>query len=108
MEVSQKTKDISVGNDLFRTNFSGEKIIITEGVNSSPHRTQIIEAVKNFTDFNESNDPDGDHTFGSFTIHGNQFFFKIDYFDTEWNYGADPYDNSVFERVLTVMRSDEY
>ena len=108
MEISQKTQDIAKGNDIFRRDFNQEKIILTPGVESSPYRNAIIESVKNFDDFNENNDPYGERTFAAFYVHGEKYFFKIDFFTSEFEAGADPYEDSTFKRVLTVMRSDEY
>jgi hypothetical protein len=54
--------------------------------------------VKNFDDFNEDNDPYGEHDFGSFNHKGEEIFWKIDDYEGEegWNL------------VLTVMLAEEY
>ena len=39
----------------------------------------VIRRVATFSDFNEENDPHGEHDFGNFTLAGKKFFFKIDY-----------------------------
>lgn len=36
-----------------------------------------------------------------------KFFFKIDYYDLDFNYGADPLSEP-FKRVLTIMKAEEY
>jgi hypothetical protein len=108
MEISQKTKDIARGNDIFRQDFSRERIVLTSGVDSSPYKEEIIQATKSFNSFNNSNDPYGEHNFGSFVVAGEKYFFKIDYYDNDFEFGADPYESSVYQRVLTIMRADEY
>lgn len=108
MEISEKTRSLAVGNDLFRQSFKKEKIVITEGVDNSADRSEIIEATRSFKDFTEANDPNGEHNFGAFKVKGKEYFWKIDYYDSNFDYGADPYESSIFERVLTVMRAEEY
>jgi hypothetical protein len=107
MEISQKTKDISRGNDIFRNTMSG-RVVVTSGVESSFNRNDIIQRVKLYGDFNDDNDPYGEHNFGAFDIDETRYFWKIDYYSPDMEFGADPYETSVFERVLTIMRADEY
>jgi len=105
MEISQKTIDISKGNDLFRQDFNRDRIVFTASVDNSPHRNEIIQAVKSFNDFDD--DERGEHNFGVFTVAGEEYIFKIDYMDTAFEFTEDPYDTSVFERSMTIMKSDE-
>lgn len=99
-------------NDKFRTTFQGGRILITSGVGAlepSTYYYQVLEAVKNFTDFDESNDPHGEHDFGSFTIGEQKFFWKIDYYDSQGEYASeDPTDPDKTLRVLTIMLAEEY
>ena len=53
-----------------------------------------------FNDFNQSNDPHGEHDFGSIDHKGHQYFWKID------DYGQAGDGHKQF--VLTLMRADEY
>ena len=68
-----------------------------------------IKGVQTFTAFSADNDPHREHDFGSLTIAGQRLFWKIDYYDLSLASGsADPSDETVTCRVLTVMLADEY
>lgn len=101
---------IASDNDMFRTTMIRTprlKIVLTQGVSTSPYREAIITAVRQFDNFNKDNDPHGEHDFGRFIVAGQSYMFKIDYYDDSFEYGADPKEGSV-NRVLTIMRADEY
>ena len=49
------------------------------------------------------NDPYGEHDFGKVTISGEDYFFKVDYYDATYQF----YEQDG-HRVLTIMHSDEY
>lgn len=53
------------------------------------------------------NDPHGEHDFGSVDLDGEKYYWKIDYYDEAWEYGADPKEGPV-SRLLTIMHSSEY
>ncbi len=64
----------------------------------------LIQKVAQFDDFNEHNDPDGEHDFGAFELHGHQLFWKLDAYDSDYNMGSDdPTDLSKTRLVLTIM-----
>lgn len=68
-----------------------------------------IEAVRRFDDFNQDNDPYGEHDFGSLNVAGHSLFWKIDYYDPSLTFGSsDPANPAVTRRVLTVMLASEY
>lgn len=90
-------------NDIFRKTFIGGKVLITKGVQYSPHLEALIKAIKEFDDFNKSNDPYGEHDFGKVTIDGNSWFWKIDYYDDNYEFFKE--DGN---RVLTIMHVSEY
>jgi len=90
-------------NDVFRKTFIGGRIVITQGVQYSPHLETIFSKVKSFDDFNDGNDPYGEHDFGKVVIEGTEYFFKIDYYDDQYQYFKE--DGN---RVMTIMRTDEY
>ena len=69
--------------------------------------SDIIVAVQEFSNFTEDNDPHGEHDFGSFTVAGNKVFWKIDYYDQQLQYGAEPLDPDC-RRVVTIMLAEEY
>jgi hypothetical protein len=65
--------------------------------------------VAEFKSFTEDNDPHGEHDFGSFDIVGRKFFWKIDYYDRQCQYGSeDPADPEKTTRVLTVTLAEDY
>ena len=62
-----------------------------------------------FDDFNKENDPHGEHDCFIFDEGGYRFMVKIDYYDTELQYGSeDPSDPDVTTRVLTLLLAEEY
>jgi hypothetical protein len=63
-------------NDHFRTTMTGGRALMTTGVNALPSniKAMVIRRVATFSDFNEENDPHGEHDFGSFTLAGRKFF----------------------------------
>jgi hypothetical protein len=70
---------------------------------------ELIEHVKNFDKFDEENDPHSEHDFGSLELEAQVWYWKINYFDTEFHYGAeDPSDPRYTRRLLTIMHSSEY
>lgn len=98
-------------NDAFRKSFSGGRVLLTPGVSnlSADHQLTVISAVQTFDDFSPDNDPYGEHDFGAVTLKDAVFFWKIDYYDLDLQFGSsDPADDDVTRRVLTVMRAEEY
>ena len=66
-------------------------------------------AGRDVLDFTEDNDPHGEHDFGSFELAGRKFFWKIDYYDANMEFGSeDPADPAKTTRVLTIMLAEEY
>ena len=55
------------------------------------------------------NDPDGFHDFGVLTVDETKVFWKIDYYDPNFDMGSeDPLDVEKTARVLTVMLPYEW
>ena len=98
-----KTKEIARKNDQLRRTFTGGRVMLSSGVEADPNLDKIIEAVKNFNDFNEDNDPYGEHDFGKLTINSEDYFFKIDYYDSTYQF----YEQDG-NRVLTILHSNEF
>jgi hypothetical protein len=98
-------------NDAFRTTFVGGKVMLTSGVAAMPtsEAARVLSTVRAFKDFDEGNDPHGEHEFGSFRLAGEEFFWKIDYYDGSMEFGSeDPSDPAQTTRVLTIMFAYEY
>lgn len=83
------------------------RIVLTASVNASDNREAILDAVRMFDGFNSGNDPHGEHDMGSVGVGGRKYYFKFDYYDLNFEYGADPYTED-YNLVLTIMDSSEY
>jgi hypothetical protein len=102
---------IALLNDAFRTSLTGGTVLLTVGVQELPDmvKSAAIRKVVDFDDFNEDNDPYGEHDFGSFELCNRRFFWKIDYYDEKAEYGSeDPADPRKTTRVLTIMLASEH
>ena len=98
-------------NDAFRTSMSGGKVVMTSGVAALGDQqvTRLYRLVRSFDQFDDCNDPHGEHDFGAFDDDGQKFFWKIDYYDAELKFGSeDPADPKHTTRVLTLMKASEY
>jgi hypothetical protein len=106
-----KTLRIAALNDDLRRTLCGGEVLLTAGVNVSPHRDRIVEAVRSY-DFSAGDpgdDPYQERDFGAFDVGGERYFWKIDYYDTQLEMlSPDPSDPAVTRRVLTIMTADEY
>jgi hypothetical protein len=109
--MTKNSQAIAELNDKFRRTFSGGKVVLTLGISCLPEplRLQILQAVRDFVDFDEGDDPYGEHDFGAFEYEGRSIFWKIDYYNTDLTAGAEnPAAAATTTRVLTVMLADEY
>ena len=98
-------------NDAFRRTMTGGRVMLTAGVDALPSdvKAVAIRRVATFSEFTADNDPHGEHDFGSFTLAGRKFFWKIDLYDATMEFGSeDPADPSKTTRVLTIMLASEY
>ena len=72
-------------------------------------QAEIVQAVMDFNDFTETNDPYGEHDFGAIKLDGQTLFWKIDYYDPDLRFGSeDPGDPDKTRRVLTILLAEEY
>ncbi len=98
-------------NDQLRKTFIGGKVLLTAGVYEldDNDRNELLRQVREFDNFTEDNDPYGEHDFGAINFQDDTYFWKIDYYDIDYNYlSPDTSDPNVTNRVLTIMRGDEY
>lgn len=99
-------------NDQFRTTGNGNgRVLLTAGIQDGGpvFMVAVTFAVQEFTAFTPDNDPYGEHDFGAVTVAGQKVFWKIDYYDRDYTAASpDPADESVTQRVLTIMLAEEY
>lgn len=108
---TERRERIRALNDRLRRDHVGGRILITEGVMAmGPNNTAaVLVAIKLANDFNEANDPYGEHDFGCVVVSGRRIFWKIDYYDQSLkSHAADPADAAACVRVLTIMLAEEY
>lgn len=107
MDMEQeRAKKIATLNDEFRK-ADPMSVTITSGVYTLPGLNSLMQAVREFDQFTEDNDPYGEHDFGSLDWHSEKVFWKVDYYDQALEYGKDPLDFEC-KRVLTVLLASEY
>ena len=107
----RRTSTIRDLNDHLRIKGIGGKVMLTRAVAALPPQTlsALLAAVRNFDDFTSGNDPWGEHDFGSVTVNGDTYFFKIDVYDVNLEFGSpNPADETISRRVLTVMTAADY
>lgn len=101
-------------NDNLRQNLLSpgkDRVFLTVGVSSLSVKNQmlLLNQVKNFNDFTPDNDVYGEHDFGKISLFDTDYFWKIDYYDTDCEYSSeDPSNPDITTRLLTIMRADEY
>jgi hypothetical protein len=98
-------------NDAFRRSFGGGTVVVTAGFESlsGDRRPTILARIRAFDQFNEDNDPHGEHDFGLIEESDVRCLWKIDYYDSDMELmSPDPADPFVTTRVLIVMLAEEY
>jgi hypothetical protein len=111
MTLENSSQAIPELNDKFRKTFIGGQVLVTAGVQalSAEQQQAIFQAVQGFDVFTEDNDPYGEHDFGAFSIAGQRFNWKIDYYDPSMQWRSeDPADPQQTRRVLTILLAEEY
>lgn len=109
-KIKRDSPEIARGNDALRKTCATSKlgqVIITSNLAAHQRIGQIMEAVSSFDDFCADNDPYGEHDCAVLTAFGEKVMFKIDYYDSSLEWGANPYEDDDFVRVMTVMYPNE-
>ncbi len=86
-------------------------MVVTQGIAQLPAKQQreLLEKVQNHSNFTEDNDPYKEHDFGRIEPFGEEFYWKIDYYDKSLTKGSeDPSNPECTTRVLTLMLAQEY
>ena len=102
---------IAALNDAFRANPALGTFVLTAGIRANMPQdvAAIINEVRTFKNFNKGDDPYGEHDFGAFDFKGKKIFWKIDYYDRNFEFASpDAANPELTNRVLTVMYAYEY
>jgi hypothetical protein len=108
---SDRSRQIAILNDAFRSSFVGGTVCVTAGLHHLGDDVvkDALLAARQFSVFDDDNDPYGEHDFGIVEIAGRKVFWKIDYFDPTMTQGSeDPANLALTRRVLTVMLAEDY
>ena len=114
MTIDEKYQAMAALNDQFRSDpgkYRKNRVVMTASVAAlyQSYRDSLMRQVRAFSDFNEENDPFNEHDFGAIDFLNTKYFWKIDYYDANLEYGSDdPANDDVTTRVLTVMEASEY
>jgi hypothetical protein len=111
MSMHTDTDRIRTLNDELRKHLLGGGAVITAGIAElGPEAVErLVKTIAFFDDFCHANDPHEEHDFGVFEFDGTAVMFKIDYYDKSLNFHSpNPADPAVTERIITLMRADEY
>jgi len=98
-------------NDAFRKTFKGGRVVMTSSVAELPDSVvaHALLEVADYSNFSEAVDPHGEHDFGKFQLVGRTFYWKIDYYDKQCEFGSeDPANPDITTRILTVMLASDY
>lgn len=112
-KLSGRSISIAAINDRFRASFDTRlgKVVLTPNVADlkKSHLRELLFMIKGKPVRADDNDPYNEHDFGSIDAFGNKFFWKIDYYDKNCEYGSeDPVDINITCRVMTVMFASDY
>jgi hypothetical protein len=87
------------------------QFVMTRGIASRANAFIVMAAaaVCGFDDFNEDNDPRGEHDMAFLEVDGVSIIFKVDYYDAKLEmHSPDLSDPGVTRRVLTIALAEEY
>lgn len=120
IDPNEEAATIAAQNDSFRRTIlpSGQqptapkgKIVMTQGITAFDVDVQLelTRKVAAFDAFNVDSDPHGWHEMGVIEIADTTVWFKIDLYDTKYQYGSpEPQDLAQTRRVLTLLLPSEY
>jgi hypothetical protein len=109
--MSIDTDRIRALNDDLRRHLYDGGVVLTAGIAALGDAAigRLVNAIATFDDFCTGNDPHGEHDFGVLDFEGTPVMFKIDYYDkTLTCHSPNPADPNLTERIITLMRTDEY
>src|SRR5260370_39986526 len=97
MSEFAKRPTIADLNDAFRR--SGQRVFTTPAVGALDSLPGLKESVRTFDTFTD--DPHNEHDFGELNWEGELCLWKIDYYDRDLKYPADPLAPDS-QRILTI------
>jgi hypothetical protein len=109
-EIS-RTDKIRLLNDHLRRTFTGGSIMLTAAVAAldQKKKARLLTTVRIFDSFTPDNDPHGEHDMAMFDFERERYFFKIDYYSPDMQYGSDDPSNPVVtRRVITIGHASDY
>lgn len=89
------------------------RVVVTGSLANEPadadKMRDLVIALHQFNDFNEDNDPHGEHDCAKFKVGDEEFMFKVDYYALdEETLSENPEDPNVTIRVLSVFYAHDY
>ena len=111
---------IAAQNDTFRRSIFGNtpvadapqgQFVMTRGVTALglDAQLELTRRVAAFDTFNSDSDPQGWHEMGVIEFEDTTVWFKLDLYDTDYQYGSpEPSDPEQTRRVLTLLLPSEY
>jgi hypothetical protein len=107
------SEEIAIKNDEVRRNLGrGAKSTFSQSV-SWLYKTdkdsfiELIHKVRSFDKFDIGNNPHGERDYGKIEHNGKSYMFKIDYYDSSFEWGADPYTED-YQTLITILEASEY
>ena len=103
---TSRTRDLN--DALRRSRGATGRLMCTAGVGADGPAfvAAAINAIALFDDFDQDDDPHGEHDFGSLVVYEQQVLWKIDFYEDPDVKSAD--GSPVARRVLTIMLAEEY
>jgi len=98
-------------NDELRQHLLGGGAVMTPSIAAlGPEAVaRLVQVISVYDDFNPRNDPWDERDMGFVQLDDLKIIWKINYFDKSLtHHSPDPADPSVTERIITLMRADEY
>jgi hypothetical protein len=112
MTTTETATTIAELNDRFR---KGDRTLgrhmasVLVNALTSEQQQELTRLVRVFDTFTEGNDPYSEHDFGSVEMEREKYFWKIDYYNLNYEYGSeDPNDPAVTRRVMTILHCSEH
>lgn len=104
--ISEPAAKVAALNDEYR--HSMQDCTVTRGIAMmGTAANEVFVRVRDYKEFNEDNDPYGEHDFGALVVDGVEVLWKIDYYDESLKHWCDPLSPDC-QRVLTIMLAEEY